>query len=52
MTEILLTGTLSLNSIKYYVQVNNLLIISGQVLQGLTSTKQPIKCLAQGHNTE
>ena len=34
-----------------YVLVNNYSSISGWVFLGLTSTKQRIKCLAQGHNT-
>ena len=34
-----------------YVPVNNLnSVMSEQVFLGLTSTKQRIKCLAQGHN--
>ena len=31
--------------------VNNFSVMSGQVFLGLTSTKQRIKCLAEGHNT-
>ena len=34
-----------------YVPVSNFSIISGWVFLGLTSTKQRIKCLAQGHDT-
>ena len=33
-----------------YVPVNNFSVMSGQVFLALTSTKQRIKCLAQGHN--
>ena len=32
-----------------YIPVNNFSVMSGQVLFGWTSTKQRIKCLAQGH---
>ena len=32
-----------------YVPVNTFSVMSGQVFLGLTSTKQRIKCLAQGH---
>ena len=31
--------------------MNSFSVMSGQVFLGLTSTKQRIKCLAQGHNT-
>ena len=34
-----------------YVPVSNFSVMSGRVFLGLTSTKQGIKCLAQGHNT-
>ena len=34
-----------------YVPVNNFLVKSGRVFLGLTSTKQRLMCLAQGHNT-
>ena len=34
-----------------YVPVNNLLVMSGLVFKGWTSTKQGLMCLAQGHNT-
>ena len=34
-----------------YSPVNNFSIMPGRVFLGLTSTKQRIKCLAQGHNT-
>ena len=34
-----------------YVLVNKFSVMSGQVFLGWTSTKQRIKCLAQGHNT-
>ena len=34
-----------------YVPVNNFSVILGGVFLGWTSTKQRIKCLAQGHNT-
>ena len=33
-----------------YVPVNSFSVMSGWVFLGLTSTKQRIKCLAQGHN--
>ena len=33
-----------------YVPVNNLSNMSGPVFFGLTSTKQGLMCLAQGHN--
>ena len=33
-----------------YNSVNSISVISGQVFMGLTSTKQRINCLAQGHN--
>ena len=33
-----------------YILVNNFSVMSGQDFLGLTSTKQRIKCLAQGHN--
>ena len=33
-----------------YVLVNNFSVMSGWVFLGWTSTKQRIKCLAQGHN--
>ena len=33
------------------IPVNNLSVMSGQVFMGLTSTKQGLMCLAQGHNT-
>ena len=32
-----------------YIPVNNYLVMSGPVFLGWTSTKQRIKCLAQGH---
>ena len=38
------------NGLILYVPVNHFLIVLGQLL-GLTSTKQGIKCLAQGNNT-
>ena len=34
----------------HYVPVNNFSAMSGRVFLGLTSTKQRIKCIAQGHN--
>ena len=34
-----------------YVPVNKFSVMSGQVFLGWTSSKQQIKCLAQGHNT-
>ena len=34
-----------------YVPVNNFSVMSGRVFLGWTSTKQRIKCPAQGHNT-
>ena len=34
-----------------YVPVNNFSVMLGRVFPGRTSTKQRIKCLAQGHNT-
>ena len=33
-----------------YVPVKNFSVMSGRVFLGLTSTKQRMKCLAQGHN--
>ena len=36
----------------FFVPVNNFSVMSNWVLLGLTSTKQKIKCLAQGHNGE
>ena len=33
-----------------YIPVNNFSVMSGWVFLGLTSTKQRIKCLAQGHS--
>ena len=33
-----------------YVPVNNFSVMWERVIPGLTSTKQGIKCLAQGHN--
>ena len=32
-----------------YVPVNSFSVMSGRVVLGLTSAKQRIKCLAQGH---
>ena len=32
-----------------YIPVNIISVMSGQVFMGRTSTKQRIKCLAQGH---
>ena len=34
-----------------YVPVDIFSVMSGRVFLGLTSTKQRIKCFAQGHNT-
>ena len=34
-----------------YIPVNNFSVMDGGVFQGLTSTKQRIKCLAQVHET-
>ena len=33
-----------------YISVNNLLVMSGRVFLGLTSTKQGLMYFAQGHN--
>ena len=33
-----------------YVPVNKFSVMSGQFFLGLTSTKQGLMCLAQGHN--
>ena len=33
-----------------YIPVNNFSVMSGRVFLGLTSTKQGLMCLAQGHN--
>ena len=38
------------NGLILYVPVNHFLIMLGQLLD-LTSTKQDIKCIAQGNNT-
>ena len=35
-----------------YVPVNNFAVMLGQIFLGWTSTKQWIKCLAQGHSTK
>ena len=34
-----------------HIPVNNFSVMSGWVFQGVTSTKQRIKCLAQAHAT-
>ena len=40
----------SLFDLILYVPVSNFSVVSGQVFLGLTSTKQGLMCLAQGHN--
>ena len=43
-------GMLCLFDLILYVSVNNFSVMLGQVFLGLTSTKQRIKGLSQGHN--
>ena len=40
----------SLLDLMLYIPVNNFSVILGRLFLGLTSTKQGLKCLAQGHN--
>ena len=35
-----------------YIPVNSFSVVSGRASLGITSTKQKIKCLAEGHDTE
>ena len=47
----LLRRPISLFDLILYVPVNNFSDMLGLVFLGLTSTKQGLMCLAQGHNT-
>ena len=42
---------LVLFGLNLYCPVNNFSVMSGLIFMGLTSTKQGLLCLAQGHNT-